>query len=830
MQSLQMSLRSLARDWRGGELSVLVAALVIAVAAISAVGFATSRVERAMRQEAASALAADVAIRARHALPAAHAELARELGLETARLLSFPSVINAGERVQLAEIRAADEAYPLRGRVRIAAQPFGPARALRAVPPPGEAWLAPRLMAALEVAVGDRVKVGRKELRVGAALASLPDQGLGFADLAPAALLNLADIEATGLVGPGSRVRYRLLAAGPPAQVERFIAALKPRLGRGEDILTLDDTNDGLTDAVARADRFLALAALTAVLLAGAAVALAARQYARRETDAVAVLKALGMRRRGVLGLYALRLLWLGLGAGLLGLVLGYAAHALLMEWVSSLFERSLPPPTFTGPALAALGTTLILLAGFALPPVAALVRTPPARVLRRELGPQPPSTWLLYGLALAAALALTFWRLDDAELALATLGGLTGGVLLLAAGAWLLVRLLGRLRGHAGTAGRFGLANIARRGTESIAQAVAFGLGLMVLLLLGLVRGDLLEGWRATLPPDAPNHFFINIQSDQRSAVREFFVRHGRSAPELAPLVRARLTAVNGVPVTELDYRDGRREWFVEREQNLSWAAAKPESNTLVAGEWWSGTPASPEVSVEAEVARDMGFELGDRLSFSVADQEITAEITSIREIAWDSFEPNFFLVFSPGALDGLPATWITSAYVPPERGALLVQFLREFPSVTVFDLEAILNQIRTLMDQASRAVEFVFGFTLAAGVAVLLAAVQATRRERRFESALLRALGGSRRLVFTGVLAEFLLLGLLAGTLAAAGASFTGWLLAREVFEIEWQLNPWLWPLAVGGGMLLVGGAGLAATWRVVGQSPMQVLRRTA
>lgn len=827
---LRLSLRSLLREWRGGELSVLLAALVIAVAAISAVGFATSRAERAMRQEAGSALAADVAIRARHPLPADYAQQAQAGGLQTARAVSFASVITAGDRVQLADLNAASAGYPLRGTVRIADEAFGPARVADTLPAPGTIWLSPRLLASLAVTVGEQVTVGHLSLTVTTVLAALPDQGLGFTDLAPAALLNLDDLPATGLVGPGSRVSYRLLAAGPPAAVENFITAMEPALAAGEDLRTVADAGNALRNAVERGDRFLGLAALTAVLLAGAAVILATRQYARRETNAVAVLKAFGMKRRAILGLYALRLLWLGLAGGALGLLLGYAAQAVLGQLVSGLFAQALPAPALLGPAGAALATALLLLGGFALPAIAGLIRTPPARVLRRDLESPPLSAWLLYGGALAAVIGLTVWRLDDLRLASATLGGIAVGVLLLAISAWLLVRLLERLRGRAGTAARFGLANIARRGPESVLQTVAFGLGLLVLLLLALVRTDLLDGWRASLPPDAPNHFLINIQPAQRAGVERFFVKHNLPAPVLAPMVRARLSAVNGTPVSELGYTDGRREWFVEREQNLSWRAELADSNTVVAGQWWQGTPAAPEVSVEAELAADMGFVLGDTLTFDVAGESVTATITSLREIAWDSFEPNFFLLFSPGALDNMPASWITGVYIPADHAPLLVDFLHQFPSVTVFDLDALLGQIRTLMDQASRAVEFVFLFTLAAGVAVLLAAVQASRRERRFESALLRALGGARRLILAGVLAEFTLLGLLAGTLGAAGATLTGWLLATQVFDIAWQLNAWLWPVAILGGVGLVAGAGLAATWRVTRQSPMRVLRRGA
>lgn len=835
MRMLLLSLRSFGRalknrQARAGELTVLLAALVIAIAAISAVGFSTSRVERAVRQQAAASLAADVAIDARHPIPERYAQQAREQRLNTAQLMHFASVITANSKVELVEIRAVSSAYPLRGEVQIADKPFAPGYTTDQLPAPGEAWLSPRLFSSLNIAVGDTINVGRTQLTVTAVIATLPDQGLGFTSLAPTALLNIEDIPATGLVGPASRVSYHLLVAGTPDAVTAYIEHIKPQLADNENLLTLEDANRGLRNAIERTDRFLALAALTAVLLAGAAVALSARQFARRETNAVAILKALGLSRSAILQLYSWRLLWLGMLGGTLGLALGYGAQAVLINLLSGLFNQQLPPPELLQPALTAWATALILLAGFALPALATLARTPPARVLRRELAPPPLAAWVGYGAALLAVFAILFWQLSDWRLAFFTLLGMILGTGLLAVGAWLLVRSLNRLRNRAGTAARFGLANIARRGNESVAQMVAFGLGLLILLLLAMVRTDLLTSWRASLPPDAPNHFFINIQTDQRDAVQAFFRQHELPTPKLYPMVRARLTAVNKVPVGELEFEE---DWFIQREQNLSWSAELPAGNTLVAGKWWQGKPAEPkgepQVSMEADIARELGFEIGERLQFSVAGESVSAEITSLRDIAWDSFQPNFFLVFSPGALNNFPASWITSAYIPPERSPLLADFVEQFPSVTVFNVGAILQQIRTIMDQATTAIEFVFLFSLAAGVVVLLAAVQASRRERRFESALLRAMGASRGLVLAGLAAEFGLLGLLSGTLAGAGATLTSWLLATQVFELPWHFNLTLWLAAIGGGVLLAGGAGLAATWRVTRQTPMTVLRTT-
>jgi len=391
------------------------------------------------------------------------------------------------------------------------------------------------------------------------------------------------------------------------------------------------------------------------------------------------------------------------------------------------------------------------------------------------------------------------------------------------------LVRLTRGLRGGVGVAWRYGLANVSRRGGESVVQIVAFGLGLMVLLLLAVVRNDLLSDWRRSLPTDVPNNFLINIRPDEQKPLLEYLAHHQLGQPQLFPMVRARIIRVNGVPADKLKDLTERGRGFVEREQNLTWSDRLPDDNRLIAGSWYSAADAGkPLVSISSEYQENLHLSVGDRLSFDVAGESVEARVASIRKVRWDSFRPNFFLVFPPGVLDGAAGTYMTSVYLKPDRRPALLGLVRQFPSVSVFDVDAILKQIRTVIDRASLAVQYVFLFTLVAGVVVLLAAVQATRDERRYESAMLRTLGASRKTVLQGVAAEFSALGFLSGLLAAVGASAIGWLLAKRLFSVDYVFDPWLWIVGLVCGTVLVGLSGTLATRGVVNTPPIVTLRQ--
>lgn len=820
------SLHMLRRSLRAGELRVLLLALVVAVASVTSVGFFTDRVRRAMEHQASEMLAADRVLESTQPLRHEWLAAAAAHGLARAETWSFRSVVVAGERLELSEVKAVDAGYPLRGALRIAAAPFGPERTTAAGPPLGRAWLEPRLLQALGLRVGDSLTLGERELTVDAVLAYEPDRGGEMFNIAPRLLMNLADVPATGLIQTGSLVTYRLLLSGPQHGLAGFRAAVQPLLGPSDRLIGVRDARPELNTALERAERYLGLAALVSVLLAGVAVAVAANRYARRELDGAAVMRCLGASQGFLTAVFVLQLLWLALGAALLGIALGYAGHALIVHLFGGLLAHELPAPSAL-PALFGLVTAVVTLAGFALPPVLAIRHIPPLRVLRRDLLPLPPRARAVYGAALATVGTLLLWQSRDLMLAGLVLTGalLTVGVLALAALG--LVALLRGLRHTGGVAWRFGLAALTRRARGTVAQVVAFGIGIMVLLLLTLVRTDLLEQWRARLPAEAPNHFLVNVVPDQVQELGAFFAARGVTAPQLHPMVRGRLVAINEREVSAADYEETRAQRLVRREFNLSWSRELPRGNAVVQGAWW-GRDGAGEWSLEQGLAEALGIGIGDRLVFSVAGQRIAGRVSSLRELEWDSFDVNFFVLGPPGMLEAYPASYITSFHLAAQARPMLAELVHAFPNVTVIDVDALMTRVRAIMDRVSHAVEFVFVFTLAAGLAVLFAAVQATREERLQEAAVLRTLGARGAHIRGALLTEFLVLGTLSGLLAAATASALSALLARFVFDFGYNLDAWVWLVGAGGGALGVGVAGLAGTRAVLSQPPLWALRR--
>jgi putative ABC transport system permease protein len=828
MRALRFALLALLRDWRSGELAVLLAALLVAVTALTGVGFFTDRIGQAVELRAAEVIAADLRLQSGRPLDPEYVTLARELGVATAVTVAFPSVVFFGEDSAISAIRCAGPGYPLRGRLKISDAPFEPARETTELPGRGEAWLDSRLLARLSAGVGDRVSVGASSFAVTQVLDYRPDQGFGFVELVPSLLINLADLDATGLLAPGSRATHSLLLAGTPTAIDELKTLLVERRKPGERLMDVAEASPQIRSSTERAGRFLNLSALITVLLAAVAVAMTARRYTQRHLDNVALMKCMGAPQALVLQVTVIDLGLLALIAAAVGSALGFLAQEILTWLLGDIVRAELPPPT-AAPAIMGAVTALAILVGFALPPMLQLKSVPPARVLRRNLEPPPLRYSVSYGFALAAVFGVLYWLVRDGWLVVYVAASIGGTLAVLFGAGWLLVRLAGRMRGAVGIAWRYGLANLARRGRESIVQVVAFGLGLMVLLLLAVVRNDLLENWRASLPEDTPNFFMVNIPDSETEAFAQFIGKRGLPRPELFPLMRARLTAINGRPVDELTLETDRGRGFAEREQNLSWAAELQRDNRIVAGRWWTEADRGRRlVSVTTEYQEDLGLKLGDTLTFDVAGEPLDAEIASFREVQWDSFQPNFFLVLSPGTLDGLAGTWLTSIRLRPDQRRLLTDLVRRFPSVSVFDIDAILAQVRDIMDRASLAVQYVFLFTLAAGITVLLAAIQATRDERRYESAMLRTLGASRRVVLAGVASEFIALGMLSGTLAALGATVAGWLLATELFDLEYTLDPWVWVIGLVAGALIVGGAGTFAARSVINHPPISTLRQ--
>jgi putative ABC transport system permease protein len=823
-----LALRLLRREWRAGELQVLAAALLIAVASVSGVGFFTDRMARAMESGATELLGADLLVFARSPIQRALDDEGRRRGLAVARTVSFRSVVVAGARLQLAEAKFVGDGYPLRGALRVADAPFAADRPADRGPPPGAVWVDARLASLLDLAPGAHLKLGNVDFPVARILAYEPDRGGDAFSIAPRVMAHLDDLEATGLVQPGSRVQFRVLFAGSETAIDAFRDWLRPRLLPDQQLQGVRDARPEIRTALERAGQFLGLAALVAVLLSGVAVALSARRYAARHVDSAALLRCLGAPQRRVLEIHGLQLLALGLAACAVGVALGWVVQALLASLLASLIVATLPSPSWL-PALQGLAIGLTALLGFALPPLLALRRVPPARVLRRELGEARGRALPATLLAAATVCGLVLWQAQDVRLAGYVLGGGTAAVVALLVVSWLTVKALAGVRERVGVSWRFGVANVVRRAGASAVQVAGFGLGLSMLLLLTLVRSDLLAEWQSSLPPDAPNYFLVNVQPTEVQPLQRLLREGGVATAQLHPMVRGRIKAINGRTADPDDFTNPRGASRIERGFNLSWTSTLKADNHVVAGRFWPpGGPQGPEVSIERGMADALDLEIGDRITFAVAGEEVDAVLTSLREVEWDTFNVNFFIVTSPNVLAHLPATSVTSFHLPPGRRALLLDLVRTFPTVTVIDVDALLGKVREIMDRASAGVEYVFVFTLLAGLTVLYAAVQATLDERRYETAVLRTLGAGRGRVLRGLAAEFMLLGTLAGALAAVAAAAIGAVVAERILQLSYHPDLAIWTWGLLGGAVIVTAAGVLGTWRVISHPPMDSLRR--
>lgn len=826
MNRLRLAGRLLLRDWRAGELRILLSALIIAVSATTAISFFTDRLQRAMLGQSSELLGGDLLLQSPRQLEASWLTQAENEGLESVEVLAFPSVVVSGEQLQLSGIKAVREGYPLRGGLRVADRPFGEERPTAEIPGEGKAWVEARLLPLLEIEVGDTLELGSLTLTVERVLTFEPGGGGNLVSLAPRVLINFADVARADILRPGSRVTWQYSFAGAEQAVQRYKKWLRSRLEPSHRLQDVREGRPTVGAALDRAEQYLGLASLIAVLLAGVAIAMGARRYSERHFDVTAVLRCLGAGQRDILALFLPQLLWLGLVGGAVGVVLGYLVQFGLFYLLRELLPATLPAPGLM-PVLMGFLTGITVLAGFALPPVLRLRDVPALRVLRRELAPMPLRGWLVYGVAMAA-MALLMWRYTgSASMTLSVLGGAAAALLLLGLLALGLLRATRSLHRGVGVAWRYGLNNLWRRPMLSISQILGFGLTLMAMALIALVRGDLLSTWQTQLPDDAPNHFVVNVLPDDVESFRGFMQARGIENAELYPMVRGRLAGINGERLAEWVGLDNERARAVQRELNLTWSDTLPGDNTLVSGRWWRpGDEGQALVSVESGVAERLKVELGDELTFSFGSGDLIARVVSVRTVQWDSFRPNFFMIFPPGVLDPYPATYMTSFYLPPREKGELARMIREFPAVTVIDLDRIMEQVRRILTQVTLAVEYVLVFVLLAGFAVLYAALQASLDERLYEGALLRTLGASRRQLRAGHLAEYALLGALAGLLAAGGAELIAFILYKQVFQLPYGIKWQLWLLLPLIGAVLIGAAGYWGTRRVVQQSPLVVL----
>lgn len=826
MKRMPLAARMLRRNWSAGELRVLLLALVIAVASVTTVGFFADRVQAALDAQANELLGGDLAVIADHPIPAQMEDLARQDGLAMASTRTFPSMVAASGGVSLAEIKAVTGGFPLRGRIRVTQVVGSPDREIAGGPAAGTVWIAVALAGRLGLKVGDSLNVGRTRLEVAQIITREPDSVLDYFGIAPRVLMNDADVAATGLVQVGSRITYRLLVSGESEAVRKFHGEALVRPARGLRVEGVRDSRSEVRTALERSQRFLGLASLLSVVLASVAVALAARRFSQRQLDAAAMMRCLGASQADIFALNAWQFALLGLLGCAIGSAVGYAAQAVLARWLSSFFTVSLPLPGAM-PGLRGAVIGFVLLLGFTLPPLIRLRSASTLRVLRRDLAPAEPLSTVAFVLGLTALASLIVWQAGDLKLGLIAVGGFAAALAVAALAGYGLIRLVSRLRGAASGPWRYGLANLRRRTGASLVQIMALGLGIMAMLMLTLVRTELIAKWQQSMPADMPNRFAINIQGDQMPEVKRYFAGLGLATPDLYPMVRGRLMKIGEHDVSPKDYPDERARRLAEREFNLSWGDVNRPDNKIVAGRFWGAGTAEKEFSVEEGIAKTLDIKVGDALTFDVAGSRFSAKVTSVRKVDWDSFKPNFFVIASPPLLRDYPASWITSFHLPPGREDVVTGLVQKFPNVSVIDLSALMAQFQRITDQVSRAVEFVFLFAIAAGLVVLFAAISSTQDERIFEGAILRTLGASRRQLAILQLAEFLAIGLLAGTVAAAGAVALATVLAERVLGIPYDFSPAL-PLAG----LVVGGlgvaiAGLLGTRRVVSSPPMATIR---
>ena len=829
MPIFKFAAKAFFRQSRSGEVLVMIAAISMAVASLSAVGFLTDRISLSIEKQASELLAADLRISSPEPIPEEWIDLAKERKLDLASSQSFPSVVYSQEGNALARIKAVSSMYPLRGTVRISDNDSSDEYEVKKIPSPSEVWVDQAILYRLNAEIGDEISIGNSDFKITAILRYRPDQSIGFASLSPTVLMNISDIPGTGLITEGSRVNYSMLIAGENNEVQTFSELMSVKVNDSARISNPSDSSERTNQTINRSKQFLSLTVIISVLLSGIAISMSARRFAKKRMDMIALMKSFGAKRRFILQTIIIQLTMIGLTGVILGSIMGFIVENLVANLIADLFMSELPNPTFQTLFIGLLAA-FILLPGFAFSSLLQLSNTSAIKVLRKNAIPAPPSELFITGGALLSLSILLYYFVRDIELlAVIILGMLIISLLLFFIGQ-ILAQILGSLRGGFGASWRYGLANVSRRGRDSAIQIVAFGLSLTALLLLSLIRTDLLTDWQKALGENTPNYFLINIQSYQTEGIREILKSSDGVNPEFVPLVRARMTKINGQSVQDRSYPDERGNWLANREANLSWSKTVNSKNKVIDGSWWSADYKGPPlVSIERSAAEDMGVAVGDNLTFLIAGENITAEISSIREVDWNSFSPNFFLVFSPNSLDTFPSSFISSMYLDKSENQILKELQINYPTVSVVDLDPILQQVRQVITKVSIAVQAVFIFTLIAGITVLFSAVHSTIDERKFESALLRAVGMKTRNVIISLLSEFSAIGLSAGILAASGASILAWQIASRFFEISYIFNLSLWLAGIVCGVVLVSLFGYIASRDAIKSPPVNVLRNT-
>ena len=857
------SIRALAwrqtlRDFRAGELRLLAVAVMLAVAALTAVGFFADRLNNGLQRDARQLLGGDAVVGTDRPAAPDIAAMALALGLRVSTSAGFPSMGRApddkGGASRLVSVKAVSAGYPLRGRLQLQAGPSAPLQLLAAAPEPGTVWVDVALLDALQLQVGDPLLLGDATLKIARIIVIEPDRGAGFSTFAPRVMLNLADLAATALIQPASRVGYRLAVAAPDAwnaargdaAVSEFVAWTEAQIKavplRGVRVESLQSGRPEMRQTLDRAEKFLNLVALLAALLAAVAVGIAARDFAQRHLDDCAMLRVLGLSQRRIAGAYTLEFGMVGLLASSAGVLIGLAVHFVFVWLLAGLVDAQLPAPG-PWPALFGVGVGMTLLLGFGLPPVLQLARVPPLRVIRRDVGGLKAGSVTVLLAGTGGFVGLLLAVSSDIKLGAIAVGGFAAAIAVFALLSWLSVMLLKRAVPESRAPRWLVLATrqIAARPAFAVLQVSALAVGLLALVLLVLLRTDLISSWRQATPPDAPNRFVINLQPEQAEPFKQSLASAGITRYDWYPMIRGRLVAINGKAVTAQSFVAERANRLVDREFNLSHSAVAPEHNEVVAGRWVAEE--ADGLSVEEGLATELGLKLGDTLRFDIGGQMQDGRVSSLRKVDWGSMRVNFFVLFPRAAMPELPITYISAFRAPAAAPAPAVvagapgapgapsfdnRLSREFPNITNIDVSASIGQVQRVLDQVIRAVEFLFGFTLLAGLVVLFSAITATRDARAREFAIMRALGASGRLLAQVQRAELLGVGALAGLLASVAAMAVGWLLARYAFEFSWNPSPWVPLVGMVAGALLALAAGWWGLREVLRRPVLETLRR--
>ncbi len=833
MKLISLALKLLWRDWRAGELTLLLASLVIAVGSVTTVSLFVDRLQQALLTESATFLAADKVISSDQPIDVDIVSYATSLGLRTSETLGFLSMVFSEERAQFTSVKAVDRYYPLRGKLIAGDQPFVRGAPVDEGPAPGEVWIESRLFSSLDIAPGDLLDVGAFSIPVTRVLIKEPDRGGGFSSAGPRVLMNMADVPATEVVQPGSRLTYRYLFAGDRKSLADFEAWVKPRLGLEARIFGVKEGAEGIGNALDRAERFLLLGSLLGVVLAGVAIALAAQRYSLRHYDHVAIMKTLGATPRSVDMIFITIFVTLGSTATLFGAAIGYGMQMGVAKILAPYIPIELPEPSMR-PVLLGLVTGFVCLLSFALPPLLKLRSIDPVRVIRRDLGDASAAGMMTYSFAVLGTLGLMWWYSQDLKLTVMIFSGAVISLVLLFGVAFLLLRS-GRVLGmQAGSAWRLALAGMQRRGQENTMQILVFGLAIMLLLILYLVRTALITEWQSQIPADAPNHFAINITQEDVQPIKTLLAENGVDSQPLYPMIRGRVSSVNGESASDRDKRlqhSGREAPGSSSGRNLTWSGVLPDDNIVIAGEWWDENYLGPAlVSLEKDLASRNQLKVGDELVFTIQGREVETRIASIRTVAWDNMQPNFYIIFAPGTLEDFPSTFMTSFNLKKEQKLFLNDLLKAHPTMTVIEIDALIEQVQRIISQVTLAIELVLVLIIGSGGLVLLASIQASMDERMKQHAILRTLGASRRLILGSLAIEFCALGFFAGILATVGAEITVFMLQTEIFELDYEMNHELWVLGPVAGTVLIGAVGTFATRRVVDTPPASVLRELA